>query len=97
MVRGTLGIRGNDMASEASSLVERLRELAKTGRIYPSTLPRTGQDITADQLPVFAELLVVLARDLDKAQRKIEWLTWAITGMTAVLVADAMVRLFVGR
>jgi hypothetical protein len=85
------------MASEASSLVAKLQELAKTGRIYPPTVPRTGQDITADQLPVFAELLVVLARDLDQAQRKIEWLTWVITAMTAVLVADALIRLFIGR
>lgn len=85
------------MTSKASSLVERLRELAKTGRIYPPTIPRTGQDITADQLPVFGELLVVLAEELDKAQQKIEWLTWAITGMTAVLVLDALGRLFIGR
>lgn len=85
------------MSSDASSLVERLRDLAKTGRVYPATLPRTGQDITADQLPVFAELLVVLARDLDKAQKKIEYLTWAIGGMTAVLVVDALIRLFIGR
>ena len=83
------------MASEASSLVEKLRQLAKAGRIYPPTLPRTGQDITADQIPVFAELLVVLASDLDKAQRKIEWLTVALAVMTAVLVADVMIRLFI--
>jgi len=73
------------------------KELAKMGRVYPPTIPRTGQDITADQIPVFGELLVVLATDLDKAQRKIEWLTWAITGMTAVLVIDALLRLLVGR
>jgi hypothetical protein len=85
------------MMARASELVEKLKELAKTGRIYPSTIPRTGQDITADQLPVFGELLAVLATDLDKAQRKIEWLTWAITGMTAVLVIDAVLRLLVGR
>jgi hypothetical protein len=85
------------MMARASELVEKLKELAKTGRIYPSTIPRTGQDITADQLPVFGELLAVLATDLDKAQRKIEWLTWAITGMTAVLVIDAVLRLLLGR
>lgn len=83
--------------ARASELVEKLKELAKTGRVYPPTTPRTGQDIAADQLPVFGELLVVLATDLDKAQRKIEWLTWAITGMTAVLVVDAVLRLVVGR
>jgi hypothetical protein len=85
------------MMARASELVEKLNELAKAGRVYPPTIPRTGQDIAADQLPVFGELLVVLATDLDKAQRKIEWLTWAITGMTAVLVVDAVLRLFVGR
>jgi hypothetical protein len=85
------------MSTKATDLVERLKELAKAGRIYPPTLPRTGQDIAADQLPVFGELLVVLAADLDRAQRKIEWLTWAITGMTAVLVIDAVLRLLDGR
>jgi len=81
----------------ASELVEKLKELSKTGRTYPPTIPRTGQDITADQLPVFGELLVVLATDLERAQRKIEWLTWAITEMTAVLVIDAVLRLSMGR
>jgi hypothetical protein len=86
-----------DMSTKATALVERLKELAKTGRVFPPTVPRTGQDIAADQLPVFGELLVVLAEDLDKAQRKIEWLTWAITAMTGVLVLDAIIRLFIYR
>jgi hypothetical protein len=85
------------MDAKATALVQRLQELAKLGRVHPPTLPRTGQDITADQLPVFGELLVLLADDLDKAQRKIEWLTWAITAMTAVLVVDALLRLLIGR
>ena len=59
--------------------------------------PLIHRHAEADQLPVFGELLVVLATDLDKAQRKIEWLTWAITGMTAGLVIDAVLRLLVGR
>jgi hypothetical protein len=62
--------------------------------VHPPTLPRSGQDIAADQIPVFGELLVVLATDLDKAQRKIELLTWVITVLTAVLVIDASVRWF---
>ena len=82
---------------KTSELVQKLQELSKAGRGWPPNLPRSGQDITADQLPVFGELLVVLANDLDKAQRKIEWLTWAITGMTAMLVIDAALRLLVGR
>jgi hypothetical protein len=73
----------------ARALVEKLKELAKTGGVFPPTIPRTGHDIAAAQLPAFRELLVMLATDLDKAQRKIEWLTWAIIGMTAVLVVDA--------
>jgi hypothetical protein len=88
--------RAERSMAKATELVEKLKELSKTGRTYPPTIPRTGQDITADQLPVFGELLVVLAAELDKAQRKIEWLTWAITGMTAVLVIDAVLRLFIG-
>jgi len=85
------------MMGRASELVQKLQELSKTGRAWPPNLPRSGQDITADQLPVFGELLVVLAQDLDKAQRKIELLTWAITAMTAMLVIDALLRLFTGR
>jgi hypothetical protein len=80
-----------------SELVAELKALALRGRVFPPNLPRSGEDITADQLPVFGELLLVLARDLDKAQRKIEWLTWAITGLTAVLVLDAVARFFTGR
>jgi hypothetical protein len=78
------------MASQTSELV--LRELAKVGRIYPPPTPRKGEDVVADQIPVFAELLVVLAQELDKAQKTIERLTWVLT---AVLVIDAGVRWFV--
>jgi hypothetical protein len=83
--------------NRASELVTQLQELAKQGPIPPSNLPRRWDDITANQLPVFGELLVVLANDLDKAQRKIAYLTWVITALTAVLVVDAVVRLFIGR
>ena len=37
----------------------------------------------------------MLASDLDKAQRKIEWLTVALAVMTAVLVADVVIRLLI--
>ncbi len=85
------------MGQNAMALVLRLQELSKLGRIHPPQLPRSGQDIVADQLPVFGELLVVLAEDLDKAQRKIELLTWVVTVLTLALVVDAGVRLFMGR
>jgi hypothetical protein len=78
----------------AAELVTELKELAKRGRVHPPTLPRSGQDIAADQIPVFGELLVVLVTDLDKAGRKIGLLTWVITVLTAVLVIDALVRWF---
>ncbi len=58
------------MSVKAIELVKRLQELAKTGRLYPPPTPRTGQDVAADQLPVFGELLVVLAEDLDKHRRQ---------------------------
>jgi hypothetical protein len=83
------------MASQTSELVRQLRELAKVGRIYPPPTPRKGEDVVADQIPVFAELLVVLAQELDKAQKTIERLTWVLTALTAVLVIDAGVRWFV--
>jgi len=81
--------------NRASELVTQLQTLAKTGRVFPPNLPRKGEDTTADQLPVFGELLVVLAEDLDRAEKKIQWLTWVITALTAVLVIDAIVRLVI--
>jgi hypothetical protein len=93
------GGAGEEMShgvGKAEALVKRLQELATVGRIYPPTTPRKGEDVTADQIPVFAELLVELAKELDKAQKKIEYLTWAITILTAVLVIDALLRFFTG-
>jgi hypothetical protein len=78
--------------SKAEALVQRLKELATVGRVYPPPAPRKGEDVVADQIPVFAELLVELAKELDRAQKKIEYLTWVITFLTAVLVIDALVR-----
>jgi hypothetical protein len=83
------------MSAKAAALVERLKELAKQVRLPPPNIPRSGDEVAIDQLAVFGELLVVLAQDLDKAQRKIELLTWAITALTAFLVIDAVVRWFV--
>jgi hypothetical protein len=84
------------MTGKADELVKHLQELAKAGRISPQPTPRKGEDVVADQLPVFAELLVVLAKDLDRAQRKIEYLTWAILVLTGALVLDVLWRLFTG-
>jgi hypothetical protein len=91
------------MSTKSTELVQKLQELSKAGRVWPPTIPRTGQDITADQLPVFGELLVILAEDLDKAQRKIErltvaliWMTGALVIMTLVLVVDVVHRIWTG-
>jgi hypothetical protein len=82
------------MTAKADELVNHLQKLADAGRISPPPTPRKGDDVVADQLPVFAELLVVLAKDLDKAQKKIEYLTWAILVLTSVLTLDVLWRLF---
>jgi hypothetical protein len=69
---------------KTETLVKRLQELAIDGRSYPPPRPRKGEDVAADQIPVFAELLVELAKELDKAQHTIKWLTWVIAGLTAL-------------
>jgi hypothetical protein len=50
--------------------------------------------IATDQLTVFGELLVVLARQLDGAQQTVKRLTWVLTALTAFLVIEAVVRYF---
>ena len=81
----------------ASLLPVKTKALASRGRVFPPNFARSGEDITADQLPVFGELLLVLARDHDKERRKVEWLAWTIAVLTLVLVRDAIVRFFIGR
>jgi hypothetical protein len=44
-------------------------------------------------LAVFGKLLVVLARYMDKAQKKIELLTWVIAVLTAFLI-EVVLRWF---
>jgi hypothetical protein len=41
--------------TRASELVSQLQELAKEGRIFPAHLPKSGREITADQLLVFVD------------------------------------------
>jgi len=80
---------------QASELTAKLRELAKSGRTaYGATVPRSGDEVAVDQLAVFGELLVVLATYMDRAQKTIRNLTWALTALTAVLVIDALIRVF---
>jgi hypothetical protein len=81
---------------EASKLVEKLEELARPMPLPKPNLPRSGDEVAIDQLAVFGRLLLVLAQDLDKAQKKIEYLTWVITILTAVLAFDAILRFFSG-
>jgi len=59
----------------ASELTGRLQELAKQIKLPAPNLPRSGDEVVIDQLAVFGELLVVLARYMDKAQKTIKNLT----------------------
>jgi hypothetical protein len=43
-------------------------------------------------LAVFGELLVVLARYMDRAQSTIRNLTWVLTVLTGLLVLEAVAR-----
>ena len=75
---------------KAGELVKKLQALSKQIRATPS---RPGDEVVADQLSLFGELLVVLAAYMDRAQRTIMWLTWVIAALTAVLTFDAVIRI----
>jgi hypothetical protein len=79
----------------ASDLVLELQRLAKQAAGSDPNLPRGEDAIAIDQLAVFGDLLVVLARYVDRAQSIIKWLTLVLTVLTAVLVIDAGMRWFV--
>jgi len=69
---------------EKSQLIARLDELARQAS-SPESNTRSGNVIAIDQIAVFGQLLVVLGQDLNKAQKRIEYLTWAIAVLTAAI------------
>jgi hypothetical protein len=82
-----------DHLKRAATLVVKLQELAKENSPIGSDRPRrSGDEVATDQLSVFGELLVVLARHLDQAQQTVARLTWALVALTAFLVIDAALR-----
>jgi hypothetical protein len=55
--------RMKDDLTEASELAAKLKELSQTIRTpYANNIPRSGDEVAVDQIAVFGELLVVLAR-----------------------------------
>jgi hypothetical protein len=78
----------------AEALVRELHELSKQHVPAPDRPRRGGDEIAKDQVAVFGELLVVLARQLDGAQQTVKRLTWVLTALTAFLVIEAVVRYF---
>lgn len=55
----------------------------------------SGDVVIGKMIPEFAALLVQLSEELDSAQRKVVRLTWALFGLTAVLLVIGAVQLFV--
>ena len=84
---------GDDL-KHASELVTKLQTLAKQIPLPRPNLPRSGDEVVIDQLAVFGDLLVALARYMDRARNTIKWLTVLLTVLTAVLVVDALLRWF---
>jgi hypothetical protein len=80
---------------QASELVAKLQELAKQIALPRPNIPRSGDEVAIDQLAVFGNLLLVLARYMDGAQTTIKRLTVVLTVLTALLVVDAFARYFV--
>ena len=75
----------HDHLRRAEALVANLQSLSKQQG------SRSGDEIATDQLAVFGELLVVLARHLDDAQQTVRRLTWALTALTILLVVLTIV------
>jgi hypothetical protein len=82
-----------DDLRRANELTRRLQELARENQPKRGEV-RGGDVIATDQLAAFGELLVVLARHLDDAQQTVKRLTVVIAGLTAVLAADVIWRLW---
>ena len=53
----------------------------------------SGDIVLGRMIPEFAALVVALAEDLDKAQRKVVSLTWALFGVTVALGVIGIVQL----
>ena len=53
----------------------------------------SGDVVIGRMIPEFAALIVDLAEDLDKAQRKVVYLTWALFGVTVALVGIGIVQI----
>ena len=70
---------------QASELAAKLQELAKQQSLPRPNIPRSGDEVVVDQLAVFGNLLVVLARYVDGAQTTIKRLTVVLTVLTALL------------
>lgn len=84
-----------DELAQASELAAKLKELSQTIRTpYASNIPRSGDDVAVEQMAVFGQLLVVLARYMDRAQKTIRNLTWVLTVLTGLLVIEAVARFF---
>jgi hypothetical protein len=64
--------------------------IGRTDRL--PNIPRSGDEVAIDQLAVFGELPVVLARYMDRAQSTIRNLTWVLTVLTGLLVLEAVAR-----
>lgn len=80
--------------AEATILIARLNELASQGtRAGDPSVQRRGDEVAINQLAVFGELLVVLARYMDRAQRTIKQLTCVLVALTALLAVDVLPRL----
>jgi hypothetical protein len=83
-----------EIMSEAPELVGRLEELAREAKGVGGKGGRSGDEVIIDQMAVFGELLVVLAKNLDEAQGTIVRLTWVILFLTFVLAGDVVARWF---
>jgi hypothetical protein len=53
----------------------------------------SGDVVLGRMIPEFAALVVALAEDLDRAQRKVVNLTWALFAVTVALVGIGIVQI----
>jgi hypothetical protein len=69
--------------------------LDKLNKLVENFKTQSGDVVIGTMIPEFAELVVSLNIELDKAQTTMVRLTWAVTALTLVMLAVGIAQLYV--
>jgi hypothetical protein len=56
---------------------------------------KSGDEVIGNMLPEFAELVVALNAEVDKAQKTMVRLTWAVTALTVIMLVIGAAQLYI--